>query len=815
VDLYKSIADNAYDWIYWRAPDGKILYTSPSVERVTGYQPREFEKNPRLLVTIVHPDDLPAFRSHLEVGEAPCTEIAPFDFRIVRKDGTIRWINHACTAVVDGGGTYLGRRTTNRDVTRRKDLEEQVRDLAKFPSEDPNPVIRMSPEGAVMYSNQSGRALMETWKRACGDALPPAWRKIAAESFAAGTLGRADFECAGRSYAFDFVRPEGAAYVNVYGADVTERRRAEASLREARDALDLEVRERTSDLRKTNRLLRMISACNQALIGIDDEHELVQAICQLILDEGGFRMAWVGYAEQDAAATVRPVGSAGFEDGYLEKAVITWADTERGRGPTGTAIRESRLCTGRDFVSDPELAPWRAEALKRGFRSSIALPLVSQGRAFGALTIYAEEPAAFDNEETLLTELAGDLAFGILAVRARAQRDQAQKTLEQRTVLLRSLAAELVQAEERERHRIGRVLHDQLQQLLAGARFGLESLRSADAEEDIAPAVDKIDGILKECLIVSRSLTTELSPPIQYDAQLETLMEWLVAWARERFGLQVSAEPGEQVRVESEELRMTLFRGVQELLFNVAKHSGVKQARILTGRKGSRAQVTVCDTGNGFDVTAIRLGGGTSGGFGLFSLQERLEALGGSLKIDSAPGKGSAFTLSVPVAEAARGAEARAAAKRPASSPRQRTGAAGKCPEPASGAPKIRVLLVDDHLVVRQGLAMVLGGEPDIEIIGEASDGHSAIEMARRLRPDAVTMDVGLPGMNGIEATRTIHAEMPQIAIIGLSMFEDMGDAMRAAGAVGYLPKTGASANLLATIRAACRKTPTEKIIPP
>ncbi|HTP59288.1 MAG TPA: response regulator, partial [Spirochaetia bacterium] len=611
---------------------------------------------------------------------------------------------------------------------------------------------------------------------------------------------------------FDVVRPGDAPYANLYGTDVTERCQTEENLRATRDSLDVEVRERTADLSRTNRLLRMISACNQALIGIDDENELVQAVCQLILDEGGFRMAWVGYAEQEDARLVRPVASAGFTNGYLESAAITWADTERGRGPTGTAIRECRPCVGRDFLSDPELAPWRPEALARGFRSSIALPLVSQGRAFGALTVYSEEASAFDQEKALLSELAGDLAFGILAVRARQQRDQALKTLEQRTMLLRSLASALVQTEERERRRIGGVLHDQLQQLLAGARFGLESLRSTDTQEDLSSTIDKIDEMLKRGLDVSRSLTTELSPPIQYDAELESIMEWLVAWAAERFGLRVSLEAEQGVRVESEEVRMLLFRSVQELLFNVAKHSGVKEARIETARADTEVRVTVRDAGKGFDVSATRLKGGSRGGFGLFSLHERLEALGGAVAIESAPGKGSSFTIRVSVSPSAPPQTGQ-------DMPRPVTPAAakarGKCPEPSlSGAPRVRVLLVDDHLVVRQGLAMVLSGEPDIEIVGEASDGPSAIELARRLRPDVVTMDVGLPGMNGVEATRLLHGELPDIAIIGLSMFEDQGDAMRAAGAVGYLSKAGASTNLLATIRSACRKTLTEKIIP-
>jgi len=817
VDLYKSIADNAYDWIYWRSREGRILYCSPSSERVTGYEARQFEEDPDLLVRIVDPQDLSRFRSHLEDEAKGGQEVVLFDFRIITKDGRTRWVNHACKSVMDREGRLKGCRATNRDVSRRKELEEEVESLAKFPSENPNPVLRATADGAVMYANQAAYALMESWNRPREGGLPSAMRRIIFETFASRVPGQTDIDCGGRIYSFEIVRPADTAYVNLYGTEVTERRRIEDDLRSARDALDIQVRERTEALRRTNRLLRMISACNQALIGIEDEMELVQAVCQLILDEGGFRMAWVGYADQEGPQLVRPVGSAGFEDGYLAKAGITWADTERGRGPTGTAIRTGKLCIGRDFITQPELGPWREEALRRGFRSSIALPLISQGRPFGALTIYSEQPSLFEEERTLLSELAGDLAFGIESVRARAQRDQALASLENRTVLLRSLAAELVQAEERERQRIGRVLHDQLQQLLAGARFGLESLRSSvrSPSADLPGTIDKIDRMLKDSLEVSRSLTTELSPPIQYDAALENVMEWLAAWARERFGLEVAIEARGGVRVESLETRMVLFRAVQELLFNVAKHSGVKEAAVSLGvHDGSQVQVVVHDAGKGFDLAAIRVGGGTTGGFGLFSLHERLEALGGSMTIESAPGKGSAFTLKVPVQPTEH-----SAAPRQNGGPAKRVRAqraTGACAEPAAAdRPRIRVLLVDDHLVVRQGLAMVLGAESDIEIVGEASDGRSAIDLARKLRPDVVTMDVGMPGMSGIDATRAIHAELPEIAIIGFSMFDDQGGDMREAGAVGYLPKTGASAKLLAAIRSACRKTPTDKIIHP
>ncbi len=807
-DLYKAIADNAADWVYWRAPDGRLLYVSPSSERVTGYRKRDFEEDPNLLSAIIHRDDTVLFEDHLREEEGPRRDLPAFDHRIVTKDGHTRWINHACLPILDSAGVLLGRRVTNRDVTRRKQLEEEAQSLARFRSENPNPVLRMSRQGHLLPANAAASALMRTWSSDGGDALPESARATAAQCFTDGIQRTIELESQGRIYSFLIVPTPDASFVNMYGTDVTERRGAEDTLREARDDLDRQVRERTEELRKTNRLLRMISACDQALVGIDDEKELVQAICQIIQDEGGYRMAWVGLAENDSARRVRPVASAGSEDGYLELASVTWADTPRGRGPTGTAIRECRACIGRDFLTQPELAPWREEALRRGFRSSIALPLVSEGRAFGALTIYADQPGAFNAEQqSLLADLAGDLAFGILSVRARAQRDIAQKGLEKKSEQLRAVAAELVRVEEQERRRIGGILHDQLQQLLAGARFGLESLRMAAGAQSLRETVDKVDAMLRDCLDVSRSLTTELSPPVQYSAELESVMQWLAAWARERFGLRVTVQTRQGVRVDSEEIRVTLFRAVRELLFNVVKHAGVKEARVTIGpEEGDRVSVTVCDHGAGFDPAALRVRRGTSSGVGLFSLQERLEALGGSMRIESRPGAGSSFTIQVPAFGLL------PAGQRDEPALRGETDAAAPGGSQAPGSPaggKIRVLLVDDHVVVRQGLAMVLGGEPDIEIIGGASDGRSAVNLARALHPDAVTMDVSLPGMNGIEAARAIHAELPEVAVIGLSMFEDQAEAMLQAGAVGYLPKTGASSKLLALIRSVCRKSPT------
>ncbi|MGA9750234.1 MAG: PAS domain S-box protein [Acidobacteriota bacterium] len=183
------------------------------------------------------------------------------------------------------------------------------------------------------------------------------------------------------------------------------------------------------DLRRLNRELRAISNCDQLLMRAEDEQALLKDICRIICDEAGYCMAWVGYAENDEAKTIRPVAWAGAEKGYLQQARPTWADTERGRGPGGTAVRSGESACIQDFTTDPQAAAFRAAALQRGYRSSIALPLKDESATtFGILSIYSTTPNAFTPDEVrLLKGLSDDLAFGIRVVRGSLERDVIQK----------------------------------------------------------------------------------------------------------------------------------------------------------------------------------------------------------------------------------------------------------------------------------------------------------------------------------------------------------------------------------------------------
>ncbi len=208
---------------------------------------------------------------------------------------------------------------------------------------------------------------------------------------------------------------ESGAQVGVLsiGNDITERKHAE------------------ENLRRTNRALKAISTCSDAMVHATNETDLLRDICRIIVDVGGYRMAWIGYAENDETKTVRPMAYMGYENGYLKLVNVTWKDTERGRGPTGTAIRTRNPSIIRYTLTDTTFNPWRDEALKRGYASVLGLPLISGDHMLGALTIYSEKSDAFDAEEVaLLKELVDSLSYGITTLRDRTQRSQAEKDLE-------------------------------------------------------------------------------------------------------------------------------------------------------------------------------------------------------------------------------------------------------------------------------------------------------------------------------------------------------------------------------------------------
>ncbi len=191
------------------------------------------------------------------------------------------------------------------------------------------------------------------------------------------------------------------------------------------------VKRRQNWLRRSNRALKALSECNHNLIRATDELELMRDICRTFVEVGGYRLAWVGIAEHNNAKNIRPVAQWGDTTGYLNNLKVSWSENDiTGMGPTGTAIRTCLPVVVQNIETDPKWDMWRKEALKQGFLSSISLPLLNVGHAFGALVIFASERGSFDSEEVkLLEDLANNLSYGIATLQMNADRKKTEKEL--------------------------------------------------------------------------------------------------------------------------------------------------------------------------------------------------------------------------------------------------------------------------------------------------------------------------------------------------------------------------------------------------
>ncbi|MFN7983109.1 MAG: PAS domain S-box protein [Vicinamibacterales bacterium] len=358
--------------------------------------------------------------------------------------------------------------------------------------------------------------------------------------------------------------------------------------------------------------------------------------------------------------------------------------------------------------------------------------------------------------------------------------------LERRAMQLRQLMSDLTLAEQRTREHLAKTLHDDLQQLLFSAMLQLERV-SRTASDPMA--VNRLRKELEQATEAARSLSVELFPPALRQGGLSDALTWIAEWFHQKYGIDVSVDAHPDANPPEEDVRVLLFESVRELLFNAVKYARAERVT-LTSRldDDGRLQIAVADEGHGFDPAALLQPGRGAGGLGLFGIRERLTYLGGHMDVDSAPGRGATFTLVVPFNSSARAVGRGVVGDGsvdPNATDTTDDGLAAQRPRP------LRILLADDHTMVREALRELLTEREEFLIVGEAVDGLDAVEQSRSLVPDVVIMDVSMPRLDGLEATRRIRDEIPSIRIFGLSTQEESSKlhAIETAGADGYFAK--------------------------
>lgn len=360
---------------------------------------------------------------------------------------------------------------------------------------------------------------------------------------------------------------------------------------------------------------------------------------------------------------------------------------------------------------------------------------------------------------------------------------------------LRSLVHELNKIQQMERQRLASELHDDLAQTLAAARMKTAAAIREVGETAAPRSLREAEAMVVEAISSTRNLMSQLSGYRLFEQDdLVAAIRWIVEKMKPT-GLTVHLSHNAPRIPLGPDLLMVLYQSVRELLLNVSKHAGTDRASVEIHQSGGSVCLEVRDEGRGFDVLGKDEPPTVEGGFGLLNIQERLRWLDGDVEIESKPGRGTRVRVTVPVERKESGPEAGAAVM------------TGRLQEEtrdlAAGAELITVLLVDDHRIVRDGLRTALDEKPDLLVIGEAADGVEAINKVRELRPQVVVMDINMPRMNGLEATRHLRAEQPDLIIIGLSLHSrgEMARAMLEAGAVAYIPKEAATETLCVTIR--------------
>jgi len=808
-ERYRLMVSSIMDYaIVMLSPSGEVVSWNEGADRIQGY--REEEILGRHFSCFYTSEDVQSHKPEDSLRAA--TESGRFEDEgwRVRKDGTLFWAEVVITALRDAKGGLSGYAKITRDISTRNKaelelaqhrevLEELVR-LRTAELETANTHLqaeileRKQAEAALKQAHQRWSLAMESAQMGTWDIDLPSG--VMTHSAQIGPMF---------GQAREFVHRDLRAWSEMIHPD--DREQFLAQLQAAIDGPS-EFHAQFRVLWQDGAAIRWVETIGTVLR--DDSGHPLRAIgvaiditerqgAEQALRESEMRFRAMAETVPDVIYTCRPDGQCEY---------INHRFYELTGLPDGAAAGFGWMTPIHTLDADVKMR-W-SEAAHSKSQWSATLRIRSAGgqyRWFLSKAVPIFHPAGriaqwFGTLTDIHSMMETEEALKASQTELRQLNHELEQRVLERTEELRALAVELTQTEERERRRLAQVLHDDLQQLLFGAKLHLDRVRGRLKDRAFQKQIGRVEGLLTESVELSRSLAHQLSPPVLHDLGLAAALKWLGRLMKDKHGLTVELALDEKATPDDSSIRLLLLQSVRELLFNAIKHAGVPRAHVeLKKLDDEQVQIVVSDEGAGFNPAQLK---SSAKGFGLSSIRERLQLFGGRFGIKSFPGRGSQFTLTVP-SHTSPGRSAPAAVVTAGVMPIPPGREILRTPREATDREKIQVLLVDDHAIVREGLLLLLEAQADIAVVGLASDGQEAVALARQLQPQVLVMDISMPRLNGIEATRQIIASLPEIRVIGLSMSEDpeRKEEMRAAGAVTCLSKGGSPRALVAAIRKA------------
>ena len=607
-DLLKNIMENTHAMMAYLDKDFNFLHVNSIYAQGSGHTVKELiGKNHFHLFP--NDENKAIFEKVRDTGIPVKFVDKPFEYADQPERGVTYW-NWSLHPVKDSLGKTDGLVLTLEETTKRKRFEQQLENIAKFPSENPNPVMRIAFDGTLMYANLPCKLFMKTWDLDIGKQIPDFLQDRLSPVIKTAKPNQIELKVENQFFLFEIVPIKSEKYMNLYGMEITDRKKIEDKLKESEARYKL-----AQEAARIGTWDWNIKTGN--LIWSDEIEHLFG------LKKGEFKNRYNDFVNSihpdDKQKVLKAIDRCiEAKESYDVQHRIVWPDGSiHWVREIGNVIRDE---------------------------NQMAL------RMLGIVQDITEQKEARELLENTKDELER-------RVRKRTEELEnlnviLKKEITERKIYqeqLHSLASRLSQIEEQERRRIASALHDEVAQSLALAKMKLDNLMVTKQVEPVLNQIDEIYHLIDQNIQEIRTFMFEISPPVLYEMGLIPAILWLARTFEEKHQIETTVKNDNLPKPLDNDLNNILFQIVRELLNNIQKHACAKQCIIQIQRDNNHIKISVQDDGIGFDVSTIKPDMEKLTKFGLFNIRERISYSKGNLNITSSPNKGSCIVVTMPL----------------------------------------------------------------------------------------------------------------------------------------------------------------------